>query len=396
MSDCFHKHPYSYLFCSGIVNGIGDRFSQVAVLALLLELTDSGLAVGIVMGMRVLPYLVLSPIAGKLADVWDRRKIMIVTDVVRVPFALSFLFVQSVEDLWIIYVSMFVLACGEAIYQPVRKSSIGVIVDQQHYTKVNGLEQVVIGIVLVAGSVTGGVVAFFVGKDVAFALNACTFIAAALIIKHLVIKKEVNQDQPIMIKRPHLNRTFGPIVMFIVVIQSVSAMLDGFFNVLISYYGAETFSMADLGVGILYGALGIGLVISFFVSKKVTGNLLLIGIISVGLEGVLQIIASQAPTLWYIAITFTGISLIGGVGAACFDSIVMRRTPKSQQGEVFGVIESISNVVIGIAMFSAGWLLELFSPRIIGLVGGSAAIFVMFLFILVFTFSFSSKNLTEK
>jgi MFS family permease len=109
---------YFKLFCAGIVNGIGDRFSQVALLALLLELTGSGFAVGIALAIRVVPFLLFGPFGGYLADRFSRKKILMITDLSRIAFAISFVFVNNESNIWIIYVSTFVLAAGEAIYAP--------------------------------------------------------------------------------------------------------------------------------------------------------------------------------------------------------------------------------------------------------------------------------------
>ena len=58
-----HAEPdYRQLFMAGLVNGIGDRFSQVAMLALILGTTGSGLAVGLALGLRVFPFLLLAPL----------------------------------------------------------------------------------------------------------------------------------------------------------------------------------------------------------------------------------------------------------------------------------------------------------------------------------------------
>lgn len=75
-----HKHTlreekqYARLFAAGIVNGIGDRFSQVAVLGLLLSLTGSGLAVGITFAVRLVPYLLFGPLGGMLADRFSKNR----------------------------------------------------------------------------------------------------------------------------------------------------------------------------------------------------------------------------------------------------------------------------------------------------------------------------------
>ncbi|WDZ64062.1 MFS transporter [Paenibacillus polymyxa] len=115
---------YRKLFAAGIINGMGDRFCQIALLALIYRLTGSGFSVGIMLGLRVIPFLVLSPAAGVLITRISRRVLMMTTDLFRGLAALAFLSVHSPEDIWIIYGVSTLLACGEALYAPARKSSI--------------------------------------------------------------------------------------------------------------------------------------------------------------------------------------------------------------------------------------------------------------------------------
>ncbi|MFY4773645.1 hypothetical protein [Metabacillus sp. RGM 3146] len=106
------EKDYRKLFLSGVVNGIGDRFSQVAMLALLLKITGSGMTVGLAMAIRLVPFLFFGPVGGYLADRLPKRTIMVVTDMIRIFFAISFIFVKSSSDVWIIYASSFMLALG--------------------------------------------------------------------------------------------------------------------------------------------------------------------------------------------------------------------------------------------------------------------------------------------
>ncbi|MFK4439460.1 MFS transporter [Paenibacillus sp. RC21] len=115
---------YRKLFVAGIINGIGDRFCQIALLALIYQLTGSGLSVGIMLGLRVIPFLILSPVSGVLISSISRRTFMMTTDLLRGGAALAFLSVHSNEDMWIVYGVSTLLACGEALYAPARKSSI--------------------------------------------------------------------------------------------------------------------------------------------------------------------------------------------------------------------------------------------------------------------------------
>ncbi|RWZ60829.1 MFS transporter [Halobacillus fulvus] len=371
--EFIRHHSYKYLFYSGIVNGVGDRFSQVAVLTLIIQLTGSGLAVGLALGVRILPYLILSPLGGRLADRWNKKKLMIATDLFRMPFALSFLFVESESQLWIIFAGMFALACGEAFYQPVRKSAIGQITAPSQLMNVNGLEQLLIGIVLIGGSITGGLVTFFFGNEVAFLLNAFSFLAAAILIQRIPLEdKQAAPSRPTLEKEP--STTFPSVIWMILLIVIAGTTMDGAFNVLISVYGAETYQWGELGVGLLYGSLGTGLVLSFFFTKFLKKGFLITAVLAVITEGILQAAASQLPAIWSVAIVFTGIALISGIGGACIDTVIMKRVDQNSQGTVFGIVEATSNIHLGIVMLLAGWLLEFYSERWIGFVAGGIGI----------------------
>ncbi|GEN52547.1 MFS transporter [Halobacillus faecis] len=381
-------HSYRFLFYSGIVNGIGDRFSQVAVLTLLLQLTGSGVAVGMALGLRVIPYLLLSPLGGKLADRFHKKWMLVLTDVFRLPFALSFLLVDTKEMVWLVFVGMFILACGEAVYQPVRKSFIATIVDKEDLLKVNGWEQLLLGAVLIAGSITGGLVAYIFGTSFAFWLNGLSFIAAAL----LVLPLKENRTLSVFDKRESTKRVrWEGWIMFVFAIQLVGATMDGAFNVLISVYGAETFQLGELGVGFLYGALGTGLVASFFFSSKIKSYGLPLCLALLIVEGMLHMIASRMtlfPGLW---LTFVSIALTGGVLGAFLDAFLMRNVKAGEEGRVFGWFESWTNVQLGLMMFASGWFLDAFSARTLGMWGGGICITggVLLLF---FYFLFNRKQ----
>lgn len=179
----FRSHKgYSRLFTAGLINGIGDRFTSVAVLALVLQLTGSGMAVGISLGVRLFPYLFLAPLGGILSSKIPRKYIMIATDMLRVPVALAFLWVDGEEKLWLLYMASFLLAAGEAIYSPVRRSTIPLLVTKDSLLTVNGLEQLMSGCVLILGAFSGGVVSMWFGQEAAFIMNAVSFLIAAMLI----------------------------------------------------------------------------------------------------------------------------------------------------------------------------------------------------------------------
>ncbi|MCD8508458.1 MAG: MFS transporter [Bacillus sp. (in: Bacteria)] len=101
------ERGYRRLFWAGTVNGIGNRFTQVAVFALLYEITGSGMAIGFVLAIRMLPFLILAPIGGMLADKFSKKRILITIDLLRIPAVLSLLFVQGADQVWLVYILSF-------------------------------------------------------------------------------------------------------------------------------------------------------------------------------------------------------------------------------------------------------------------------------------------------
>lgn len=270
---------YRKLFFSGLINGVGDRFSQIAMLTMLLTLTGSGFSVGVVMMLRLLPFLLFAPIGGRFADLFPRKRLLVITDLGRIIFALSFLWVHSNSEIWIIYSSAFILAIGEAIYSPTRQSLIPFSVYAADYNEVNSMEQVM------TGAFFGGTISFIFGPDIAFWLNGLSFLIAALINVTLKINDVTENDS---IKIPEkfnhhsqiklmLKRSFS--IKLIVAYILLVSLVTGIDNILISIYAVKVFHLGNLGVGFFYGALGIGLVCSFCVTSQLKNHLITTGLL---------------------------------------------------------------------------------------------------------------------
>ncbi|MFD3445604.1 MFS transporter [Microbacteriaceae bacterium 4G12] len=397
MSFLNEEKQYQKLFLAGIVNGIGDRFSSVAVLAMLLQLTGSGLAVGITLAIRVLPSLFFGPIGGMLADRFSRKTILVVTDLIRIVFALSFIFVHSKEDIWIIYVNSFILAAGEAIYGPARKSAIPQLINKKHLVKVNSLEQVMLGIVLIIGALSGGIISAIFGPNVTFWFNALSFLGAAII--NYTIRFPQNEGLKKVEKSENLISTFKKVILVSVSVQILFfceiliATINGIDNVLISVYAVKEYHLGDVGVGLFYGALGIGLMLSFSIANRLRKNFLLTGLVCLLLEGIFHLLLSQTHFIVFSALMFCAAAFMSGICNACFDTILMKEIPEYQQGTMFGLLATTGNTVLGISMFTSGFALQYLPPRSLGFIGGTAYILIAtFLIVIISTKAYRNKG----
>ncbi|WP_219833928.1 MFS transporter [Paenibacillus sp. R14(2021)] len=379
------EKQYRRLFWAGLINGIGDRFSQVAVLSLLLSLTGSGVAIGITFAVRLVPYFIFGPLGGMLADRFSKKSIMILADLLRILFALLPLLVREASDVWIIYASSFLLSAGEAFYAPARMSAIPQIVQKGSLLHVNGLEEAMLGIVLIGGSLTGSMVASTVGVHATFVMNAVSFLLSAILLARITIPRQSMADN--LKQSPSTSpwkgmREFRKLMSGSAFIRAMIIVFvlwpigDGIFNILISVYAVEVFKMGDIGIGILYGALGLGLVLGSGIIGKFSTSMKVTAISALLLEGILNIIISQSSYFIMVVLFLTLTASCAAIGNACNRTILMNEIPSHFQGQFFGMLATLQNTILGISMFVSGFLLEVITPRTLGFSGGILFSFV--------------------
>ncbi|MEH7885298.1 MFS transporter [Bacillus sp. JJ1609] len=388
---------YRKLFLAGIINGIGDRFSQVALLALILEMTGSGLSVGITMALRMIPFLLFSPLSISISLKYGRRKVLIATDLLRAVIALSFLWINSSEDMWIVYAASFLLASGEAIYSPTRKSSIPAIVSPKSLKEVNAWEQVLIGFVLVIGALSGGIVSYLLGSKAAFGINIVSFIIAGWILSTLPTLEAELKTEKVKKGNPEKYGALWTVIasssflMMLMLFEMFIPLINGIENILLSVYAVETFGKADLGVGVFYSFLGLGLIISPLFSKLIKRRFLLFSFLCIIGEGLFLTTISQTNIFGLAAVLFGITAIFSGIGNTLLDTVAMDTIPSKWHGLYFGLTATISNTVIGLSMLFTGVALEWFDPRLVGLFGGLMYIIAGTIF-LVWSLRFSLQK----
>ncbi|WP_054709429.1 MFS transporter [Bacillus sp. JCM 19041] len=384
-----NEPKYQILFWSSVLNGVGSRFAQVGSFALLYLLTESGMALGILMALRVLPTIVFAPFSGYLADRFHKAKLLFWTDALRTPFALLPIWAVSTEQLWLLYVSTFVIASGEAAYKPVRFAAIPDIVQKKHLLAVNGLEQNVVDLTLVFGSLLGGILAFLSDVNLLFLLLAATLIWR--LTKSNMTSSSVGEVVESSLKESGYLFVKVALLRVFLMIMLLMPLANGVDNVIFNLIALDIFDKGDLGVGFIYTALGLGFVLSSTMAKWIHGKYIAIGVWMILLEGIGHLLLSQSFFFAQALLLAVAITFVGGISNICFDTVLMKILPASKRGFIFGTLSMFQNSSMGIAMIGAGFLTEWLSPLQSAFLVGLTYI----LFALVFMVAFKRVHIRE-
>ena len=182
MFASLHSRNYRLFFFGQLVSVIGSWLHQVAETWLVYSITDSGIAVGMVMAARFAPVLMFGLWGGVLADRYDRRHLLLVTQALRGSCA-AVLGVLALADMArpsIVYLLAFLAGMSNAVDNPVRRAFISQLVPEDELLNAVSLTSSVMSASRVIGPLLAGVMIATVGVGWCFIINAISYVGVLL------------------------------------------------------------------------------------------------------------------------------------------------------------------------------------------------------------------------
>src|ERR1700704_1889491 len=177
------------------VSQMGDWFDTIALYTIIWKLTGSGRAVGLLLVARFVPSFLVGSLSGVVADRFSRRSIMIVSDLLRALVVLGFLFVRRADQLWIVYTLTVLQLALSTFFEPAKTAAIPSLVSDRELVSANAISSVTWSAMLTLGAAIGGVVTGWFGTDVAFILDALTYLLSPALIASVRIPKRPPRER---------------------------------------------------------------------------------------------------------------------------------------------------------------------------------------------------------
>lgn len=372
---------FRQLWLGQVVSQLGDWFDTIAVYTLVLKLTGSGRAIGLVLVARFLPSVVVGPLSGVIADRFSRRRIMIASDIVRAMVVLGFLFVRRPQQLWLIYALTVLQLTFSTFFEPAKTATIPSLVAERELVAANAIASVTWSVMLTLGAAIGGVVTGWFGTDAAFVLDSLTFLGSAALVASVRFPKRParTKDKLTVGKALGLTDTIEgmryvwkrPRVLALLAVKPAWGMGGGILA-LLAVFGEKIFpvgSSAATGIGVLYAARGIGTAIGPVAARYFAGETRqrmqnAIGIAFL-IGGVFYIAFGRA-TNFAFALAMLLIAHTGGSILWVFSTTLLQASVEDNfRGRVFAAELALLTLTMAASNYATGELLDHFgySPR---------------------------------
>src|SRR5918995_1569570 len=377
------NRSFRQLWLGQVVSQMGDWFNTIALYTIILKLTGSGRDVGLLLVARFVPSFLFGPISGVIADRFSRQKIMIWSDLLRALVVLGFLFVRRADQLWILYVlTVFQLGLS-TFFEPAKTAAIPSIVEDRELVAANAISSMTWSAMLTLGAAIGGLVTGWFGTDVAFILDALTYLLSAALIASVRLPKRPPREKSTLT----ITRALGiletiegvryvkdrPRVLALLLVKPAWGLGGGILT-LLAVFGERIFPVgknAAGGIGVLFAARGIGTAIGPIVARRMAGEGQRRMQISIGISfligGVFFILFGSATSLVF-ALIVLGIAHCGGSILWVNSTVILQRSVADNfRGRVFAAELALLTLTMAASNYVTGELIDRFqiSPRIV-------------------------------
>lgn len=270
MFSSLRVRNYRLWFFGQTVSQSGAWMQAVAQNAFVLfQLHGSAMDLGITSALQYGPVLVLGPVGGLLADRFDKRKLLIVTQsaFTAQALALGVLVAAGVAQMWMVWALAFVMGVINSVDNPARQSFVAEMVGAGDLTNAVGLNSVIVNSSRIVGPAIAGILIVTVGMSWTFMINAASFIAV-LAALYAMRSSELRRQPPVPRAKGQvvegLRYTLGkwelrvPVLMMAVIstlAYNFSIVLPLFAHVFARGAGTYSAMTTAMGVGALFGAL---------------------------------------------------------------------------------------------------------------------------------------------
>lgn len=373
------------LWLGHVISAFGDAVTNLTLLILVNALTGSTAAIATMTILLAIPQVTIGLLGGVYADRWDRKRILLVSDLVRGVLVLGFLFVDSAQRLWLLYTLAFVQACVGTIDNPARGAILPQVVPKAGLLAANSLNQTGHLLALVLGGVAAGVL---VGLSdsywPAFVIDAFTFFISFAAVLFVVVTPQLrtattavdglwaNIVSVVNDLRMGLQLiTKTPVLWGSLLVTGVMMLGLGSVNVLFVPFLANDLKVPLAWFGVVEFAQVLGMIISGGVAATVLkfklGHVISGGAIGLGLA-VAAVAFAGAP--WHVMIALFAV----GCFVTPLQAAVSTLSQTSVANDILGRVGSAMNTTIGaanlISMAFAGLLGALLGIRNVFILAG--------------------------
>jgi len=346
---------------------VGTFLAALALSVHIYDVTGSGQWLAALLIADFAPIVFIGIVLGPLVDRLSRKRLMIASDLVR---AATFVMLPFVDDPGAIVAVAAVNGVATGFFRPAVWAGLPNLVSDEEREQATSLLTTVENVAWTVGPALAGLLLSADGVDVAYWVNAVTFVLSAALVARIPASALRSDDRITKGHWRELREGLGLVVssrplLTVLVVWGTAAVATACVNVAEVIFAKHDLGAGNLGLGFLVSSTGVGLVVgSFFAAsalaalgmRRIYPGALALMALGFGL-------ASVSPTILVAAI-FAAVATVGnGAAIVCNQVLVQRGAPDAMRGRALAVLMSTYYAILGLSMAGGGLLVDSVGAR---------------------------------
>jgi MFS family permease len=376
------RPAFARLWTAGLVSDAGDWMLFIALPVVVYGLTGSALGTSIAFVVDLAPAVLLAPVAARLADRYDRRRVLLAVTVVQGIALLPLLVVHTRADLPIVYAVILMEATLSALFEPTKSALLPTLLPSDELVGGNAFVGLNQNLGRLIGGPAGGALLAAGGLPTVVAVDAASFTVAAVLLAGLPRVDHMAPSAEVPTARGAVRAAITqPGVQPILAVTFVAQVAQGIFVVLFVLFVAQRLGGGAGEIGLLrgvqaVGSIAAGLVLIVLGRRFAPGGLVAWSAITFGLLdlAVWDLSYLTTNTAGYVAL-FIVVGAPGVVMGTALITALQRASAEGQRGAAFSVLGSTMNLGQAVGMVAAGLLTA--SVGLMPMLNAQAALYLL-------------------
>jgi CRP-like cAMP-binding protein/Na+/melibiose symporter-like transporter len=360
MFAVFRKRDFSLLWIAQLVSTIGSSLTDLAAGILIYRVTGSALSVGLMLMATAVPSLVVGLLAGVVVDRYDRKKIMIITNLIRAALVASIPFLIS-YNIAFLYLIVLIASGVKQFFDPAEQSVLPDVASEEELASANAFLSISSFGSTAVGFAAAGLLAS-ISLNLAFWFDALTFIFSAVCIVLVRIAPNAAQEAT-SVKAVADNLRAGirtlintPILRSTLIVFAPVLFAFGLWNVLLLPFAVTALGGTEFQYGLQEGLTSLAfvagsLIMAKYIERLAPGTWIVISLAAMGVAGIFY---ATAQNIWF-AIFYVMLSGFMQPPSSISRSLILQRnTPREFRGRVFSAFFVTRDVLFLLGMVAAG------------------------------------------
>jgi len=380
---------FTLLWLAQVVSLTGDWFNTIVLSAMVADFSGgSGLAISLFLMARFLPPLVVSPFTGVIVDRFDRKLILVYSNVIRTGIVLMFLLATGPDLLWLIYLLTIMQFTLSALFEPGQSAIIPSLIRRSDLVIANTLVSITWSVMLALGAIIGGVVAAFFGASIALVIGASTFAVAGYLIARIQVPPEAETRSDLEAGAVQPTGSFGEGLRYLARNKMAAAALlvkgggsVGNVDTLMTVFATQVFILGtdgQLSLGIMYSSFGIGAILGPVLLNRINdgsiGRMRRLVVIGFVLGTIGWIVLGAAGSLAILSLALL-IRAMGGSANWTYSTVIIQKSVDDRYlGRVFALDLAFFQLVTVVSTIAHGVLIDALGVDYLGVISYGTAV----------------------